>query len=246
MPITHAESVHRLAAEIARFRTVLDSADLDAAVPACPEWRVRDLVGHLASVHRWVGEVVRTGQPADRPDPPAGDGALRAWFVTGAADLLTVLDEAAPEAPCWTFAPPGRTVFWSRRQLHETAVHRVDLEQALDVVTRLDLLAGSDGVDEVVSMLFPRQVRLGRQAPLPDSLALVDRSSGRRWLLDGDGSAAVTSPAPGGPGPDATLTGDADQIMLLLWRRSTLDTAPVTIDGDAGAARRVLTAALTP
>ena len=34
-------------------------------------------------------------------------------------------------------------------------------------------------------MFFPRQVRLGRTAPLPESLALAPAEGGR-WLLPGD------------------------------------------------------------
>ena len=41
-----------------------------------------------------------------------------------------------------------------------------------------------DGIDEVVAMFFPRQVRLGRTPPLPTALA-VEPAEGGRWVLCG-------------------------------------------------------------
>jgi len=44
----------------------------------------------------------------------------------------------------------------------------------------------------------------------------------------------------------ATVTGDAVRLMLLLWRRISLEDVDVQVDGDAGAARRVLGRPLSP
>ena len=45
------------------------SVGLDAAVPTCPGWSVRDVVGHLGGVHRWAASIVADG----REEPPQGD-----------------------------------------------------------------------------------------------------------------------------------------------------------------------------
>src|ERR1017187_2840194 len=42
--------------ESARIADLLDGADLDARVPSCPDWALRDLVLHLGEVQRsWAG-----------------------------------------------------------------------------------------------------------------------------------------------------------------------------------------------
>jgi hypothetical protein len=38
----------------ARFADVLAGADLDLPVPACGDWTVAQLAGHLGWVHRWA------------------------------------------------------------------------------------------------------------------------------------------------------------------------------------------------
>jgi hypothetical protein len=46
--------------------------------------------------------------------------------------------------------------------------------------------------------------------------------------------------------PDATVTGDAVDLLLLLWQRRSLDDGDVAADGSREAAERVLSARLTP
>lgn len=63
----------------------------DTAVPGCPEWTLRELVGHLVDVAGMaIGRL--SGRPPTRPAPPAGTdvpGLLAAWDVLGAeADRL--------------------------------------------------------------------------------------------------------------------------------------------------------------
>src|SRR5687767_13910006 len=77
-------------------------------VTACPGWTLRDLVEHLGSVHRWVTEIVATGQRADAPDT-AGVTDLAGWFAEGVDRLLQTLAGADPATPAWTFTT-DRTV----------------------------------------------------------------------------------------------------------------------------------------
>jgi uncharacterized protein (TIGR03083 family) len=203
---------------------------------------VRDLVEHLGCVHRWAAGIVRTRERAEGDGPAAvyDDGGLAPWFAEGAAALTATLLATDPTDSCWTLARPHTVGFWSRRQAHETTVHRVDLADALGAAAPLDPALAADGVDEAVTMFFPRQVRLGREQPLSDSLALVDEATGRRWLLAGDGTGAQDETV------DASLTAPAADLLLLIWRRRSIDDTSATVSGDAGAVRRVLSADLTP
>src|SRR3954468_23330287 len=51
-------------------RALPSGADLDVQVPWVPEWRARDLVGHLGTVHRWATGILRAGTT----EPPARGG----------------------------------------------------------------------------------------------------------------------------------------------------------------------------
>ena len=121
-------------------------------------------------------------------------------------------------------------------------IHRWDLATAAGAPADLDQALAADGIDEAVRMLFPRQVRLARQPPLTDSVAVLDLGSGRRWVLEGDG----TTTNHDRDDADATVSGDAVRLLLLLWQRLDLADGPVHVAGDASATRRVLGARLTP
>ncbi len=220
---------------------LLAVADPAAPVGSCPGWQVRDLVDHLGGVHRWATEIVRTCERSPFPDSSPGDDQ-QPWFDDGAEALVRELAAAEPSHACWTLAPPGEIRFWSRRQAHETMIHRWDLATAIGVRADLDPALAVDGIDEAVTMFFPRQIALGREALLTDAIALVDPATDRRWVLHGDGTAtdhATVDVA-------ATVTGDAVQLLLLVWQRVDLDASPVQVTGDFGAAGRVLGARLTP
>jgi uncharacterized protein (TIGR03083 family) len=134
-----AEHISCLRSEGDLLALAAERAGLDAPVPACPGWRIRDLLGHLGFVHRWAAGYV-AGQrtemtPSAAEDEIArlapGDGSLLAWFREGHAGLVSVLAAADPAVRCWTFLPaPSPLAFWARRQAHETAIHRADAQLA--------------------------------------------------------------------------------------------------------------------
>jgi len=245
MPLSTDESLARLRADTAAFAAVLaDSGPhaLDRAVPACPDWDVRSLVGHLAQVHRWAEQIVRTGERAQAPAPPESDAELVRWAADAAAALVDTLGGADPARPCWTFGPePRTTAFWFRRQAQETAIHRADLHQALGRPVDLPVDLAIDGLDEVREMFFPRQVQMGRTPAVPERVDLVCAETGRRWTFAGDGTQAFYV-----GGPDATLTARAADLLLLLWHRADPHDPALSIEGDRAAADRVLAGALTP
>lgn len=240
-----AALVHLLAQQDA-FAAALSSGDLDSAVPTCPGWDLRRLAHHLGTVHRWAAGAVEHGRPLDLEETgPTERDALVAWYREGAAGLVTRLRATPPDAEVWSFGPKPRTArFWSRRQAHETAMHAADAVAALGApaVPVPDDLA-LDGVDEVATMFFPRQVKLDRIPPLTRSLALApDEADGVRWVLAGDGA----TPSDDLPDAEATVRGPADLLVRLLWGRVPLDADGLVVEGDPDAARAVLGAGLTP
>ena len=58
-PCDVAYHIARLRAEGELLAGTAERAGFDAPVPACPGWRVRDLLKHLGYVHRWAAGYVR-------------------------------------------------------------------------------------------------------------------------------------------------------------------------------------------
>ena len=204
---------------------------LSRSVPACPGWSLDQLFGHLGSIERWAAAVVLGGKYVEEPAPPASGAS--AWFLDGTGPFLETMAALDPEAPCWNFGPPPRTAgFWLRRQAHEHAIHLIDASQASGRAAP-DLGADFmlDGVDEVLAMFTPRQLRLGRMQQPEKAVS---------FHVPGAGSWTV------GPGPvAASITAPLPEMYLGLWGRSNLQ-ATAVIDGDASLALRVLRGPLTP
>lgn len=219
--------------ETAAVAAALAGADLDAPVNACPGWDVRTLAAHVAGVHRWARNAVVDGEMREDPTPPLTTaGEALGWYEDSAAQLRQALRATPAGTPCPGFGPRPRTVdFWVRRQPHETAVHRWDLEQALGREPVLDPALSADGVDEVVRVFLPRQRHLDRCPPLPGAVALEQVDGPGRWVV-GDGITAATVRAP------------AAELLLLLWRRRPVDGLETA--GDRELAGAVLSLPLAP
>lgn len=204
--------------------------DLDRLVPTCPGWTVTDLLGHLWVIQTWVQSILRAREM--QPTQDAGPSPV-ADFIDGIPDFLTAMRAITADEPCWNFGPePRRAGWWIRRQAHEHAIHRVDLEAALGTTPTFEAAFAADGVDEVLSVFYPRQVRLARIGPIAETIRIVAADTGDEWAL-GDGD------------PVASVTADAYALYLGVWKRSDL-AAVARIDGDAAAVRRTLGMALTP
>lgn len=211
-----------------RFADVVAGADPAAEVPACPGWSVRDLAEHVGGVHRWAAHAIVHGTPDGTAEPAPATG-IADWYRAQAAHLIDVLAARPAEAPAWTFGPEPRTAaFWRRRQVHEVAVHTGDALAATGRTPTLDPALAWDGVDEVATVFYPRQVRLGRTEPLPGALRLA--------ATDAPGPAIVI-----GDGPAYDVRGRAQDLLLLLWHRA--DPAAYDVAPEAAA---LLAYAVTP
>lgn len=244
-PLSLAEDLEHLARGADAMAATLESGDLGAPVPACAPWDLRALAHHLGNVHLWARAAILERRP-----PPEGSGGpserapLAAWYRGAAQALLGTLRSSDPSAECWTFGPaPHSVAFWLRRQAHETAMHAFDAARSQNAPAGFDRRLALDGIDEVVRMFFPRQVRLKRMEPLTRSLALEPADSpGTRWVLATDGA----GPESGREAPaHATIRASAGDLLLLLWGRLELGSAQATVEGDAEAANRILGARLT-
>jgi uncharacterized protein (TIGR03083 family) len=200
-----AEHIAALRDEGVLLATAAGQAGPDAPVPTCPGWRIRDLVRHVGSVHRWATGYVAGQHAAPVPGPteeemirsgPAGDQDLLGWFLEGHQALVTALEQADPAMICWTFLEaPSPLAFWARRQAHETAIHRVDAQRAAagpaGPATPGGFAPGlaADGIDELVMGFCRRRSKRGLRSDPPCWLAVHARPGpGRRGADGGESS----------------------------------------------------------
>ncbi|MFC4504496.1 MULTISPECIES: maleylpyruvate isomerase family mycothiol-dependent enzyme [Streptomyces] len=204
-------------------------AGVDADVPTCPQWKVRDLLRHTGMVHRWATSFVADGLTAFRPwgAPPDLDGAeLLDWYRAGHRRLVDTLTAAPPDVTCWHFLPaPSPLEFWARRQAHETAVHRVDAESARglapeEIARDIPAAFAADGVDELLRGFHARaksEVRTERPRVL--RVRATDAGEDAVWTVR-------LSPEPpaaerGADGEaECEIAGPAADLYLSLWNRS--------------------------
>jgi uncharacterized protein (TIGR03083 family) len=147
--------------------------------------------------------------------------------------------ELGPDAVGSTLLGPGPASFWRRRQLHETLVHLWDVRTPAGLGVDVAPEVWADTVDEVVTVMQPRQVRMGRMEPLPAPIALVATDVRAAWrtasVHDDHDKAAVE------------VRGPASDLALMLWGRRAPDDVPsLVVDGDRAVLDDALGRRLTP
>jgi uncharacterized protein (TIGR03083 family) len=229
----HLDGLHDAATALVAYA---GRAGLEAAVPTCPDWVVRDLVAHQGMVHRWAAALLRREAPSDAEVAAYEDAGRAAtdplsWLEDGAAELARVITAAPEDLSTVVFlndAPPARR-FWARRQCHETTMHAVDAlsaslgraPEAGDVW--IDAELAGDGIDELLGGFLTRpssRLRCDDEALLvvrPDDLPdWWEVSMGPRPAVTTRRTAA-DEPA---DDPDWELTGGAVELYLRLWNRT--------------------------
>ena len=219
------------------FAAAIAEVDPEARVPWCGRWRVRHVVVHLARIHHWAAAEARGGR-----EVPLGRGPfdLQVLYRTCADELCRLLLDLGPDADVSTLLGRGPASFWRRRQAHETLVHLWDVRAAVGARIDVPEEVWADTVDEVVTVMHPRQVRLGRTPPLAHPIDVVATGPAeRRWRLGGE---------PTDAGADAVVQvhGPASALALLLWGRTTPDDDALTVSGDRAVLDAALAQPLTP
>ena len=239
-----------LARESARFVEVLAQTRSETRVPTCPDWDADDLLWHLAEVQWSWGTIVSRGltthedvEALDNGGRPKDRNGLLAFFGQASGDLHHNLSAASPEKAAWTWSDEQTIGFIQRRQAHEALIHRVDAEVAAGDRTPMDADLSTDGVGEVLRIMYAGVPSWGRFAPDPTATIRIQATdTNRSWLVtlgqftgtDADGKAhdepdlSVAAPddgaSEGGASEDgvsaaATVRGTAADLDCWLWHR---------------------------
>ncbi len=217
-----------------------ERAGLATDVPTCPGWTTRELLLHIGHVHRWAAETVGERRPTrpvlywpDDPnaDEPADDDLLD-WYRAGHAHLVHTLRAAPADLDCWSFLPaPSPLAFWTRRQAHETTMHRADADRATGPGTSAPIDAGfaEDGVDELLVGWVPGSRKL--RAETERTLHVHATDVAAHWLVrisqDRPKAERLTAPP---EAADLCVSGPAEHLYLALWHRQPWDGLTVTGD----------------
>lgn len=236
-----AAHVVHIEQEAQSFVTAVAQGGLDAAVPTCPGWDVRELVRHLSEIHLWAAaqvagratqlwpeglDEIATWWPEIAVFWPSDDDLLDLYLATS-DNLVQQLRDAPADVDAATFLPaPTPLAMWARRQCHELTIHRVDAEQAAGVGSIIDPALASDGIDEVLSAFAPRatQTALAR----PRCMVVDATDTGEQWsvTMGPDGIDTTRADSRG----DVRVSGVAVDLYRSLWNRGD---GGVAVDGDA-------------
>jgi uncharacterized protein (TIGR03083 family) len=203
----------------AALAAAAEQLDERAPVPSCPGWTVDDVLGHVGMIHRWARAIMLAAPGSGR----IGYGEIPVdgrsdWYRAGLTELLDTLSSAPDDLAVWAFLPaPNPKAFWARRQAHETAIHRADLEQAREAPWRFAPGFAADGIDELLNGFLARpSTRLRADPPASVLVAPTDADVWWHMTISPDGRATRSD---GDPGADATLRGTASDLYLYLWNR---------------------------
>ena len=198
-----AENLSVIESEGARILE-LGRRNPDQPVPQYPEWTIRDLISHTASIHGRTTLICET-LPTKRisaPRLPEGADELE-WYEATLAGMIAALRAADPNTEVWAFDSLSPIAFWERRMVVETGVHRWDAEQAFGEPSPLPDEVAASGLDEFSSMWLPH-------LPGLPTLRVTSTDLGETWVY--------------GPGePKEFVEGPASKIFLRLMTRGRFE-----------------------
>ncbi len=239
----HARYCDLVDAEVAGFVETIRGVDPATPVPTCERWRLVDLIHHTTQIHRWVAGMVaeysterHSRRKADLPLPP-DPARYPDWVGEARTMLVPVLRAADPNRPMWTWGANRTAGFWSRRMVHETAVHRADASLALGHRPALDPDVAVDGVEEVLTLIASaRRFRPEVGRLRGDGERLILRATDRpdSWTVTLTGRGYEWAPGTtAGPAPrEVNVTAPVATLYLMLWRRLPPSAPEVDVGGD--------------
>jgi uncharacterized protein (TIGR03083 family) len=129
---------HDVRLRVTDLVTSLDASQLEAPVPACPKWKVRDVVAHLVG----VADCGVHGRMEGAPGEAWTDGHVEARRDTSVPEMLAEWDELGPQLEALPL--PFQAVA-------DVASHEQDIRGAVD---RPGWREDNDAIDFVVAILL--------------------------------------------------------------------------------------------
>jgi uncharacterized protein (TIGR03083 family) len=241
--LVHDRCEAEFEAETARLGVAVSGLAPTAPVPTCPEWTVRDLVGHVGTGHRWAAEIVearmRNPPPYAVVDAPQDPGEWSRWLIAGARRLAQAVRDCGPDGPVWTWRAEGTAGFWLRKMLHDELIHRFDIELACGHLGAVAPDVAADGVSDLLASIATLS-HTGSADPIFAGLAGSGETmqlqatdpglAGAAWLVKR--TPAGVRWRPGQAPADVTVQARSRELLLVVNRRLDPDGPAVEITGE--------------
>ena len=238
----HAAYCDAVAVEAGRFVEAVRGLDPEARVPTCPEWSAADLMRHTGTVHRWAGNQVAALTPKRIPSDemdlaiPSDPSGLPDWLADGGSFVVDALRAKDPDIEMWAWGADQHVRFWSRRMLHETAVHRADAEFTAGRHPHIAREVAVDGIDEFLENLpMARRwnERVGELLGKGERLTFRATDRERAWTITLEPNAFAWDHT-GAPADVSVEAAASDLVLFVYGRLDPADPARFKVEGDQG------------
>jgi uncharacterized protein (TIGR03083 family) len=239
--------------EALRFVSVAARSPLPAHVPAYPDFTVETLAAHVGRVLRAFEPVLSASQESAVHEPaadiaaPAGSDVIE-WVWSGIDPILELLRRT----------PPGRLVAFPHGAgsrpaalvapllAVEVGVHRWDLETVLGEHAEMPAELAVRAIDSVFESFVPRLAASGVD-PIGGRVRLTASDAGAGWnIAVEDGRLAAGRLDDADYGHDVTVSGQAQDLALLIWKRRPPAGLPVQVTGRPDVLKRFLSVDYVP
>jgi uncharacterized protein (TIGR03083 family) len=235
--------------EVDRFASVAARSPLPVHVPAYPDFTVETLTAHIGRALRTFAPVLSPGAgAATEPEQAPPGPAVIDWARAGVDPLLTLLAEVPADRlvpfPHGAGSRPAGLI--GPLLAVEIGVHRWDLETVLGEHAEIPAELAVRAIDSVVENFVPRLAASGVD-PIGGTLALTATDAGARWDITVAGGALIARRGGGSePAADTTVSGPAEQLALLVWKRRPLAALALEVAGPPEILKRFLTTDYIP
>jgi uncharacterized protein (TIGR03083 family) len=226
--------------ETERFAEVVRRSPARVHVPAYPDFTVHSLAAHIGRGLRLFQAIVIGGDdPAD--EVPDGED-IADWVLAGLDALVPVLAEVPPDKPVPfphdTGDRPAGLV--APLLAVEVGVHRWDVESVLGDHAPIPADLAVREVENVFANFVPRLAG-SDVADIGGTVWLRASDAPAAWSARVSDGRLTTEPAPDRPTDAAVaVTGTAQDIALLVWKRALPPRPELEVVGDAHVLKRFL------
>jgi len=227
--------------EAERFAEVVRRSPPQVHVPAYPDFTVHSLAVHIGRGLRTFHAIVTGGGDDPAATAPAGRDAAD-WVLAGLDPLVTVLGEVPPDKPVPFPHDTGDRPAGLIAPLLavEVGVHRWDVESVLGDHAPIPADLAVQEVESVFANFVPRLAGSG-VADLGGTVLLRATDAGVTWSVQVTGGRLTAQRAPDDPsGAAVVVTGAAQDIALLVWKRAVPPRAELDVAGSTDVLKRFL------
>ena len=226
--------------ETERFADVVRESPLRAHVPAYPDFTVHSLAAHIGRGLRLFHAIAVGGEQPALEVPEGADVAD--WVLAGLAPLVTVLGEIPPDQlvpfPHNTGDRPAGLI--ATVLAVEVGVHRWDVESVLGEHAPIPADLAVQEVENVFGNFVPRLAGSG-VADIGGAVFLRATDTPAAWIAQvRDGRLATQRVLDDPSGAAVVVTGAAQDIALLIWKRALPPRPELDVTGSVDVLKRFL------